>query len=79
MALMEKLTDVRALIDLWPTRAWMARKVGANGAAVQKWHTNNRIPAVWHQSVIAAAKAEGFEGVTAEWMVAVHDRARLQA
>ena len=67
------MNNIRDLIAKWPSVRDMALDVGAKPDAVGKWAHHNRIPARWHARVIEAAKARRIRGVTASWMVAVHN------
>lgn len=64
--------SVRAIIDLWPSRRALSEQIGTSEARIHKWAQVNAIPARYQKHVIAAAAARGFEGVTAELIVALH-------
>ncbi len=63
------LSDFRAVIALWPTKAALARDLSRIGGAeraapVREWHARNRIPEQWFDALLAAASHRGFEEVT---------------
>lgn len=70
----DRANPIRDLIDRWPTRRAMADDVNASEAQVHKWAQTGRIPAPYQSCVVSAARRQGFEDVTAEWMLCVHAR-----
>lgn len=76
---MEKISTplpdtVRALVDLWPTRAALAADIRSTKHRVDKWAQVNAVPAWFHAGLIRAAQARGFDFVTADLLVRLHDR-----
>lgn len=65
-------SQIKTMIDEWPTRRAFSDAVGANIALVHKWADAGRIPARWQASVVAAAQSRGLDYVTAEWMLDAH-------
>ena len=69
---MENTNHIEKLIGIWPSRQALADAIGANVDAVHKWAKSGRIPSGWQRAVTDAARAEGAEHVTADWMLSVH-------
>lgn len=66
---------IRDLIDSWPTRKALADAIGASPDAVHKWAASGRIPSDWQAAVVIAARDKpDLQYVTAEWMLARHQR-----
>lgn len=66
---MTATSSFRDVIDLWPTKAALARDLKRIGGAdkvapVREWYGRNRIPVVWFDALILAAQHRGFEGIT---------------
>lgn len=76
---MEK-SPITNMIDGLGRRA-LAEATGASVATVHKWAANGRIPSNWQAFAVDYAQTrEGFEYVTAEWMLEQHaDDARRGA
>ncbi len=72
---MTQSPEITSMIDMFKTRKHLANAIGAKQQTVHRWARCGRIPANWHAHVIRAAQNEGLKYVTAEWMVAKHDRA----
>lgn len=58
-------TSFKAVIDLWPTKAALARDLKAKGGAtktapVREWYSRNSIPITWFDPLLAAAAERGF-------------------
>lgn len=75
---MNSLTTIRAIIDLWPSRAALADDISVPGdrvsaAQVHKWAERGTIPAPFHARLLRAAHHRGFV-LTAELIVAAHDQ-----
>jgi hypothetical protein len=51
----------RAVIDLWPSKAQLARDIGCAESRVQKWSVRNSIPAEWWLRLINAAHRRGYK------------------
>lgn len=66
---------IKALIDLWPTRATCAHDVGVTKSRVDKWAQSNSIPARYHRRVVESAKVRGFAGVSADLLADLHAQA----
>ncbi len=71
---MSNETPIRNLIDTWPTRKALAEQIGANPDAVHKWAASGRIPSDWQAAVVIAARDNGLDHITAEWMLEQHRR-----
>jgi len=76
---MDNLSSIKAVINLWPTRAAFAQDMCSVNRALpvtvhqaHKWAEKGAIPANRHQSLIRAAALHGFP-VTAELIVRLHD------
>lgn len=54
--------DHRQIMARWPSRAQLARDVGAGHTAVYQWWTRNSIPPDWWGRVAQAAKERGIRG-----------------
>lgn len=70
---MENENPIKTLIDRWPSRKALADETGAPEANVHKWAKNGRIPSGWQYAVHIAAAARGFDDVTPERLLAMHD------
>lgn len=75
---MTRITDAKAIIDLWPTRAAMAAALTVAGDVVtkervDKWAQRGVIPSRYWARVIVAALAGGV-ALTADDLVAAHDQ-----
>ena len=75
---MEAITNIRDLVNLWPTRSSLAEdlqtlcpSLNTNTARVYKWAEHGAIPARYHFSVLTAGRCRGFE-ISAELMVKLH-------
>lgn len=73
---MSEPSDIRQLINLWPTRAELAADLSVtcgkvNVGKVHKWAQASSIPSRFHAAVIQAAKSRGFN-VSAELLVDLH-------
>ena len=82
---MDKISSIRDLINLWPTRTEMAKDlmvicavVRVTTAQVHKWAESDSIPAKYHNAVLKAAQHRGF-AITAEQIVILHDPERSVA
>jgi len=71
--------SVRALLDLWATRAVAADTIGVPKHRVDAWAKSNSIPAWSHRAVITAAQASGFSFVTADLLADLHAQGRADA
>ena len=71
---MSNETPIRDLIDTWPTRKALAEEIGANPDAVHKWAASGRIPSDWQAAVVIAARDNGLDHITADWMLEKHRR-----
>jgi hypothetical protein len=70
---MDKISTVFDLIAHWPRRQDLADDIGISLDRVHKWAKAGSIPAWYHAAIIRAARAREI-GLTAEDMVAMHDR-----
>lgn len=70
---MENETPIKDLIDRWPSRKALADDIGAPEASVHKWAANGRIPSGWQYAVHIAAASRGFDDVTPERLLELHD------
>ena len=75
---MPEIASIRDLVNLWPTRAELARDVAAvapdiclSVAQVHKWAEKQSIPARYHHPVLRAAQRRGF-AVTADRIAELH-------
>ena len=82
---MDKISSIRDLINLWPTRNDLAKDLMVICAAlkvtmaqVHKWAESDSIPAKYHNAVLKAARNRGF-AITAEQIVILHDPDRRAA
>ena len=82
---MDKISRIRDVINLWPTRNDLAKDLMVICAAlkvttaqVHKWAENDSIPAKYHNAVLKAARNRGF-AITAEQIVILHDPDRRAA
>ena len=66
---------VSLLIGEFGPRRVLAEEIGAKEAAVHKWASNGRIPTVWQDKVVQAARKRGLRYVTPAWMLRVHNPA----
>jgi len=82
---MDKISSVRDLVNLWPTRAELAKDVMAacgslrvTTAQVHKWAEKGSIPSKYQHPVLIAGQARGFE-ITADLIVLLHGPERSAA
>lgn len=68
---MEQISNIRALIALWPSRKAFADAIGVPLDRVHKWVTADAIPAKHHLAVLRSASLHGFP-VSAEMLVRLH-------
>jgi len=75
---MEAISNIRDLVNLWPTRASLANDLQAlcpslkvNTERVHKWAKHGAIPARYHFSVLMAGRCRGFK-ISAELIVKLH-------
>jgi len=75
---MEAISNIRDLVNLWPTRSSLANDLQAlcpslntNTARVYKWAEHGAIPARYQFSVLTAGRCRGFE-ISAELIVKLH-------
>jgi len=68
---MENISNITAIIDLWPKRAALAEDIGVSTDRVHKWAQKSAIPARFHFAIIEAAQARGF-AVDADLLVRLH-------
>lgn len=66
--------DFRDVIDLWDTRAELARDLGTPQQNVQKMYERNSIAPLLHSSIVSAAKARRFKGVSIETLRQLYER-----
>ena len=69
---MSKLSSIKEVIDLWPTRKVLAEDLETTKDRVDKWAQSGSIPARFHAPLLRAADRRGFV-VTADDMVRLHD------
>lgn len=76
---MEKISTIKDLIDLWPTRADLADDVDASKDRVNGWAKAGSIPARYHHAVCESGVRRGFP-ITAELLDRLHhDAVRRRA
>ncbi|MCB1340787.1 MAG: hypothetical protein KDK24_06940 [Pseudooceanicola sp.] len=84
---MDDFSNIRDVIDMWPTRAVLADEMSAilevaggrvTGEQVHKWAQKAAIPARFHQTLLEAARRRGFP-VTADVIVRLHHLQRAAA
>jgi hypothetical protein len=80
---MDSHLTVRAIINLWPSRAALVEDIHTAEdpvtlATVHKWAQRNSIPSRYHAAVLRAAVRRTF-ALSAEAMVAAHDPMRRAA
>lgn len=68
---MEKISTIRDLVELWPTRAEFASDLGVPIARVHKWVSANTIPAKYQRAVVDSGSGRGI-AVTADLIVNLH-------
>lgn len=75
-----KIASFRDVIDLWPSRAEMARELGLRcsnpPAKVRMWYARNRIRPGYFPRVVSAAERCGFRGVTYALLTSLHKAAK---
>jgi len=68
------LLDFAAIVGLWPSIAAFCRAVGVPDATARAWHRrglgSGRIPVEYWDRLIAAAEADGIEGVSLDSLMA---------
>lgn len=69
--LMEKISTIKQLIDLWGTRSQLAEDVGVNTERVNGWAREGSIPARYHRRVCLSGQARGFN-ISAELIDRLH-------
>lgn len=72
---MSKLSTIKEVIDLWPTRKVLAEELATTKDRVDKWAQSGSIPARFHAPLLRAAAARDFY-VTADDLVRLHDGAQ---
>ncbi len=80
---MDSNLTVRAIIDMWPSRAALAEDVGTPDdpvtlATVHKWAQRNSIPSQYHAPLLRAAGRREI-ALSANQLVAAHERPRRAA
>ncbi len=82
---MDEITDIRSLVNLWPTRAALAEdlmrccpSLTVSTGQVHKWAEKGSIPNKYHHPLLVSARVRGFE-VTADLIVALHAPGRCAA
>jgi hypothetical protein len=80
---MDSHLTVRAIIDLWPSRAALVEDIHTDDdpvtlATVHKWAQRNSIPSRYHAAVLRAGARRSF-ALSAESIVAAHDPMRRAA
>lgn len=75
---MEKISSIRDLVNLWPTRSELAQdlmmtcsSLKVTTAQVHKWAEKGTIPSKYHHPVLQAGRERGFD-LSAELIVALH-------
>ena len=75
---MDEISSIRDLVNLWPTRADLAKDVnlafptlGVTTAQVHKWAEKGSIPSKYHFPVLQAGRQRGFD-VSADLIVMLH-------
>lgn len=64
--------DIAEMINDFGGRREFARLMGVSLGAVHKWAQRNSIPVEYLYRVVATARAQGLEYVTADWIVLIH-------
>ena len=68
----------RDVIDLWPSRAGMARKVGVAAGLPLNWYLRDKIPEGRFDAVVDAARRCGFRGITYALLASLTPGAALE-
>jgi hypothetical protein len=75
---MEKISNIRTLVNLWPTRSELAQdlmstcsSLKVTTAQVHKWAEKGSIPPKYHHPMLVAGRSRGFD-ITAELIVSLH-------
>lgn len=75
---MSKISNIRELVNLWPTQAALAEDireqcpgVKTTAGQVHKWAANGSIPSKYHHPLLLAGRDRGFE-LTAELIMELH-------
>lgn len=67
---------VPELIDLWPSKAALARKLpklkADGGSSCWHWHKAKAIPEKHWMDIVTAAEACGFTGITYQLILSLH-------
>jgi hypothetical protein len=71
MRMMHRMDTVSTLAARWPTFSAFADDVGVAWPTAHQWRLRNRIPPTYWPDVIAAAESRGFDGITAESLLAM--------
>ncbi len=56
-----EMKTARDILDLWPTRAEVARDIGYPDVTVRAWGNRNRIASAADVALVNAAKRRGFD------------------
>jgi hypothetical protein len=76
-SIMDEISSIRGLIDLWPKRSDLAADLTAllgrsvSTDSVHKWASSGVIPAKYQRGVVIAGRARGFS-VDADLMLQLH-------
>jgi len=75
---MERISTVRDLVALWPSRLDFAVEINVPVDRVHKWITSDSIPAKHHQTILDCAEGHSLP-VSASDLVAIHDQRKGRA
>jgi hypothetical protein len=76
---MGNLTTYQSVLELWRTRAALARLIGAKEALVRSWHARDSIPEKYFLRIVDAASRCGFDGVTYPVLTSIQAGAALRS
>ena len=55
------MLNIPDIIDLWPSSAELARRIGEKPIVVQRWKSRGRIPGEYDTKLVSQAKEDGLE------------------
>lgn len=75
---MGTLNTYRDVLELWRTRAALARVIKVKEGLVRSWHSRDSIPEKHFLRVVKAAETCGFQGITYRLLTDMSSGAALQ-
>ena len=66
------MRNAAQIIDLWPSRADLARELDVSYQTISKWRTRRSIPPSYWKGLLVSAAAHDIEGVSAMALVEAH-------